>query len=87
MKAQQIQWDTDFFPPGTGSSNPSPSSAESATNLVAAGSVARGWDSEFESALLQRGVTKEPVSMRDRWLIDTVRLAWLLRLASLIFMI
>jgi hypothetical protein len=25
-------------------------------NLVAAGGVARGWDSEFESALLQRGV-------------------------------
>jgi len=25
-------------------------------NLVAAGGVARGWDSEFESALLQRRV-------------------------------
>ena len=25
-------------------------------NLVAAGAVARGWDSEFESALLQRRV-------------------------------
>jgi len=43
---------------GTKSSNPSPSSAESATNLVAAGGVARGWDSEFESALLQRRVCK-----------------------------
>jgi hypothetical protein len=41
---------------GTKSSNPSPSSAESATNLVAAGGVARGWDSEFESALLQQPV-------------------------------
>ena len=30
---------------GTDGSNPSPSSAESATNLVAAGGVARGWDS------------------------------------------
>ena len=29
-------------------------SAESATNLVAAGGVARGWDPEFESALLQQ---------------------------------
>ena len=35
------------------------SSAESATNLVAAGGVARGWDSEFESALLQRRVRCE----------------------------
>src|SRR3954453_15926719 len=32
------------------------SSAESATNLVAAGGVARGWDPEFESALLQQRV-------------------------------
>jgi hypothetical protein len=32
---------------GTESSNPASSSAESATNLVAAGGVARGWDSEF----------------------------------------
>jgi transposase-like protein len=45
---------------GTEGSNPSPSSAESATNLVAAGGVARGWDSEFESALLQRRVLCEP---------------------------
>jgi hypothetical protein len=30
------------------------------TNLVAAGGVARGWDSEFESALLQRRVRCEP---------------------------
>jgi ATP-dependent DNA ligase len=44
---------------GTGSSNPLPSSAESAMNLVAAGGVARGWDSEFESALLQRRVRCE----------------------------
>jgi hypothetical protein len=29
-------------------------------NLVAAGGVARGWDSEFESALLQEGVRCEP---------------------------
>jgi hypothetical protein len=42
--------------PGTEGSNPSPSSAESATNLVAAGGVARGWDPEFESALLQQPV-------------------------------
>jgi hypothetical protein len=42
--------------PGTDGSNPLPSSAEPATNLVAAGGVARGWDSEFESALLQRRV-------------------------------
>ena len=35
-------------------SNPAPSSAESATNLVAVGGLARGWDPEFESALLQR---------------------------------
>jgi hypothetical protein len=27
---------------------------------VAAGGVARGWDPEFESALLQRGVKSEP---------------------------
>ena len=33
---------------GTDGSNPSPSSAESATNLVAAGGGARGWDPEFE---------------------------------------
>jgi hypothetical protein len=45
---------------GTQSSNPLCSSAESATNLVAAGGVARGWDPEFESALLQRGVKSEP---------------------------
>jgi hypothetical protein len=30
------------------------------TNLVAAGRVARGWDSEFESALLQERVRCEP---------------------------
>jgi hypothetical protein len=41
---------------GTESSNPASSSGESATNLVAAGSVARGWDSELESALLQQPV-------------------------------
>jgi hypothetical protein len=29
-------------------------------NLVAAGGVARGWDPEFESALLQRRVACEP---------------------------
>jgi hypothetical protein len=33
-KAQRIQWDTDFFPRGTGSSNPSPSSGESTANPV-----------------------------------------------------
>jgi hypothetical protein len=44
------------FPCATESSNPAPSSAESATNLVAAGGVARGWDPEFESALLQQPV-------------------------------
>ena len=43
---------------GTMSSNPLCSSAESATNLVAAGGVARGWDPEFESALLQRRVLR-----------------------------
>jgi hypothetical protein len=32
-KAQRIQWDTDFFPRGTGSSNPSPSTGESTANL------------------------------------------------------
>jgi len=47
-------------PRGTKGSNPAPSSAESATNLVAAGAVARGWDPEFESALLQQGVSCEP---------------------------
>jgi hypothetical protein len=46
--------------PGTKSSNPSSSSAESATNLVAAGGVVRGWDPEFESTLLQRRVHCEP---------------------------
>jgi hypothetical protein len=46
---------------GTEGSNPSPSSAESATNLVTAGCVARGWDPEFESALLQRGGSNEPL--------------------------
>ena len=45
---------------GTEGSNPLRSSAESATNLVAAGGVARGWDPEFESTLLQRRVTCEP---------------------------
>ena len=45
---------------GTKGSNPLCSSAESATNLVAAGGVARGWDSEFESALLLRRVLCEP---------------------------
>jgi hypothetical protein len=38
------------------------SSAESATNLVAAGGVARGWDSEFESALLQQTVSLSPAA-------------------------
>jgi hypothetical protein len=33
-KAQRIQWDTDFIPPGTGSSNQSPSSRESDANLT-----------------------------------------------------
>ena len=47
-------------PRGTKGSNPAPSSAESATNLVAAGGVARGWDPEFESALLQQRVHCEP---------------------------
>ena len=41
---------------GQGHRLDAPSSAESATNLVAAGGVARGWDPEFESALLQRRV-------------------------------
>ena len=49
-----------FRKSGTEGSNPLCSSAESATNLVAAGGVARGWDSEFESALLQRRVCCEP---------------------------
>jgi hypothetical protein len=53
--------------PGTEGSNPAPSSAESATNLVAAGRVARGWDSEFESALLQRGVSNEPWGVARGW--------------------
>ena len=44
---------------GTEGSNLASSSAESATNLVAAGRVARGWDSQFESALLQRRVSCE----------------------------
>jgi len=50
---------TEALSRGTGSSNPFPYSAESATNLVAAGGVARGWDSEFESALLQRRVSRD----------------------------
>ena len=45
---------------GTKGSNQSLPSAESATNLVAARGVACGWDSEFESALLQRRVQCEP---------------------------
>ena len=49
---------------GTESSNPSSSSGESDANLVAAEGVARGWDSEFESALLQRGVIQTRSSRR-----------------------
>ena len=50
---------------GTEGSNLLRSSAESATNLVAAGGVARGWDSEFESALLQQRVRSEPGRRRS----------------------
>ena len=69
VMGRQTMWSQPYFCElgrGTEGSNPLPSSAEAATNLVAAGGVARGWDSEFESALLQRTVRLSPAATFER---------------------